>query len=304
MAAGVILRGTIPQALRPGVKTYFGNYEDLPKYCEEIFNVVNSDKNYEDYVQVNNMTFAPAKPEGDGTSFDSIAQGYTRKLTNVSYAKGFIITREAKADGRYFDMMKRGIYALGLAAYQTTETLAANVFNNGFTLANGGDGVALLATDHPTLSGNQSNELAVSADFSEGAVEDLSIQIRKAQDDAGNQISLQADLLFGAPDQVFEFERLLKSQLRVDTANNDINTVRNMSIFPKGYVTNPFLTDSDAFFMRTTGSASEGLIFQKREALEFSKDNDFDTDNEKYKIFFRQVFGNDDWRAVYGSPGA
>jgi len=302
--AGVIIRGTIPQATRPGVKKYWGNYEKLPKYCEEIYNTVSSDKNYEDYVQVNNMDKAPAKDEGDGVVYDDVTQGYTTKLTNVSYAKGFIISREARDDFRYFDTMKRGIYALGLAAYQTTEVLAANVFNNGFTSAVGGDGKALLATDHPTGSGDQSNELAVSADFSEAAVEDLSIQIRKAQDDAGNQISLQADLLFGAPDNVFEFERLLKSQLRVDTANNDVNAVRNMSIFPKGYVTNPFLTDADAFFMRATGSAANGLIYQKRQALEFSKDNDFDTDNEKYKIFFREVFLWDDWRAVYGSPGA
>lgn len=302
--AGVILRGTIPQANRPGVKDYWGNYEKLPKYCEEIFTTVNSDKNYEDYVQVNNMGLTAAKPEGDSVPFDAIAQGYTTKLTNVSYAKGFIITREARDDGRYFDMMKRGIYALGLSAYQTTETLAANVFNNGFTSATGGDGKALLATDHPTLSGDQSNELTVSADFSEASVEDISIAIRKAKDDAGNQISLQSDLLFGAPDNIFEFERLIKSTLRVDTANNDINAVRNMGVFPKGYVTNPFLSDTDAWFIRTTGSAANGLIYQKRQALEFGKDNDFDTDNEKYKIFFREVFFFDDWRSVYGSPGA
>jgi len=304
MSSGVIIRGTIPKATRPGVKTYWGNYEKLPKYCEEIFNVVNSERNYEEYVQINNMGLTPAKPEGSATTFDSIAQGFTTRLTNVSYSKGFIISREARDDDRYFDVMKRGIYALGLAAYQTTETLAANVFNNGFTSAIGGDGKELLATDHPTISGNQSNELAVSADFSEASVEDLSIQIRKAKDDAGNQISLTSDLLFGTPDLIFEFERLLKSQLQTDTANNDINAVRNMTIFPKGFVTNPFLTDADAFFIRTNGSAAEGLIYQKRAPLEFSKDNDFDTDNEKYKIFFREVFQWDDWRSVYGSPGA
>lgn len=301
---GVIIRGTIPKSTRPGVKKYWGNYEKLPKYCEEIFTVVNSDRNYEEYVQINNMGLAPAKPEGSSVTYDEVSQGYTTRLTNVSYSKGFIISYEANKDGRYFDVMKRGIYALGLAAYQTTETLAANVFNNGFTSAIGGDGKELLATDHPSIAGVQSNELAVSADFSEASVEDLSIQIRKAQDDAGNQISLTPDLLFGAPDLVFEFERLLKSQLQIGTANNDINAIRNMTIFPKGYVTNPFLTDADAFFMRTNGSAAEGLIYQKREAISFSKDNDFDTDNEKYKIFFREVFQWDDWRSVYGSPGA
>lgn len=300
----VMIRGTIPKATRPGVKSYWGNYEKLPKYCEEIFTVVNSDKNYEEYVQINNMGIVPAKPEGSAVAYDALAQGYTTRGTNVSYSKGFIITREAKDDGKYFDVMKRGIYALGLAAYQTTETLAANVFNNGFTTANGGDGKELLATDHPTLNGTQSNELAVSADFSEASVEDLCIQIRKATDDRGNQISLMPDLLFGAPDLQFEFERLLKSQLQSGTASNDINAIRNMGIFPKGYVTNPFLTDADAFFIRTTGSAAEGLIYQKRTPLEFSKDNDFDTDNEKYKIFFREVFLFDDWRSVYGSPGA
>lgn len=302
--SGVIISGTIPKAMRPGVKDYFGVYDELPKYSEQMFEVVTSDKGYEEYVQVNNMGLTPVKPEGEGTKYDGISQGFTQRLTNVPYSKGFIISREAKKDGKYFDMMKRGTYALGLSAYQTTETLAAAVINNGYLSGvNGGDGVTLFNTAHPSISGSQSNTLTVAADFSESSVEDLCIQIRKATDDAGNFISLMPEQLVGAPDLVFEFERLLKSTLRTDSANHDINAIRNMGVFPKGAMTNPFLTDTDQFTIKTTG-VQDGLMYQKREALEFSKDNDFDTDNEKYKIYFREVFSWGDWRDAYGSPGA
>lgn len=302
--AGVIISGTIPKAMRPGVKDYFGKYDELPKYSEMMFNVVQSDKGYEEYVQVNNMGLAPAKPEGSATTYDAVSQGYTQRLTNVAYSKGFVISREAKKDGKWFDIMQRGTYALGMSAYQTTETLAANVFNRGFTSGyNGGDGVILFSTAHPSLSGSQSNTLSVAADFSEASLEDLCIQIRKATDDAGNRIALKPEMLIGPADLEFEFERVLKSILRSDSANNDINAIRNMGLFPKGYIANPFLTDVDAFFVKTSG-VMDGLIYQKREPLEFSKDNDFDTDNEKYKIYFREVFSWGDWREVYGSPGA
>lgn len=300
---GVIISGTIPKAMRPGVKDYFGKYDELPKYSELIFEKTKSDKGYEEYVQINNMGLTPVKPEGEGTKYGGISQGFTQRLTNVPYSKGFIISREAKKDGKYFDIMQRGTYALGMSAYQTTETLAATVINQGYTGATGGDGVVLFSTAHPSLSGNQSNTLAVAADFSETSVEDLCIQIRKATDDAGNHISLMPEQLMGAPDLVFEFERLLKSTLRVDSANHDINAIRNMGTFPKGAITNPFFTDSDQFTIKTTGVV-DGLIYQEREPLEFSKDNDFDTDNEKYKIYFRQVFSWGDWRDAFGSPGA
>ncbi len=301
---GVMISGTIPKGMRPGVKDFFGNYDELPKYSEMMFDVMTSDKGYEEYVQVNNMGLAPVKPEGSAVAYDSLSQGITQRITNVAYAKGFVISREAKKDGKWFDVMKRGTYALGMSAYQTSETLAAKVFNLGFTTGNNGaDGVVLFSTAHPSTSGSQSNTLAVAADFSESSLEDLCIQIRKATDDAGNKISLKPESLIGPADLEFEFERVLKSMLRVDTANNDINAIKSLGLFPKGYIANPFLTDTDAFFIRTSG-VQDGLIFQQREPLEFSKDNDFDTDNEKYKIYFRQAFSWGDFRSTYGSPGA
>ncbi len=302
--AGVIISGTIPKAMRPGVKDYFGKYDELPKYSDMMFDTVSSDKGYEEYVQVNNMGLAPAKAEGQATTYDAVSQGFTQRITNVAYSKGFIISREAKKDGKWFDIMARGTYALGMSAYQTSETLAANVFNRGFTSGyNGGDGVVLFSTAHPSLAGSQSNTLSVAADFSEASLEDLCIQIRKATDDAGNRIALKPESLVGPADLEFEFERVLKSILRSDSANNDINAIKNIGLFPKGYTANPFLTDTDAFFVKTSG-VMDGLIHQEREALEFSKDNDFDTDNEKYKIYFREAYSWGDWRAAFGSPGA
>jgi hypothetical protein len=302
--AGVIISGTIPKALRPGVKKYTGNYDKLPKYNEMMFDVTTSDKGYEEYVQINNMGLTPAKGEGEAVRYDAISQGYTTRLTNVPYAKGIVISREAKADGKFFDVLERGIYALTMSAYQTSQTLGAAVYNNGFSSSfTGGDAKELFSTSHPSLSGSQSNTLSVAADFSEASVEDLCIQIRKAKDSAGNQISLMSELLIGAPDNEFEFERLLKTTGRVDTANNDINAIKNLGKFPKGYIVNPFLSDADAFFIKTSG-IMDGMIYQKREAVEISKDNDFDTDNMKIKIYFRETYLWADWRACYGSPGA
>lgn len=302
--AGIIISGTIPKAMRPGVKDYFGKYDELDKYNEMMFTAISSDKGYEEYVQVNNMGLAPAKPEGSATTYDAISQGYTQRLTNAAYSKGFIISREAKKDGKWFDVMQRGTFALGLSAYQTQQTLAANVFNRGFTSGyNGGDGVVLYSTAHPSINGNQSNTLSVAADWSESSVEDLCIQIAKATDDAGNRISLKPESIIAPVDLEFEIERVLKSILRSGSAENDINAIKNLGKFPKGYICNPFLTDTDAFFIKNSG-VIDGLIYQKREPLEFSKDNDFDTDNEKYKIYFREVYGWSDWRETYGTAGA
>lgn len=303
MAAGVILRASIPQALRPGVKEFWGKYEEHPNYYERLFEKVSSDKNYEEYTQITNMGLVEKKPENSAVKYDEIRQGYTTRIDNNAYARGFIVSREAKKDGKYLDILKRGVYALGFAFRQTKETVAANVYNRGFNSSYvGGDGVELLSTAHPTAVGNQSNELAVAADFSEAAVEDLCIQIEKATDEVGNKIALQTRCLFGTPDNKFEFERLTDSVLRIDSANNDINAIRNMEMFPEGYITNPFLSDADAFFIKT--NAMEGMIHQEREPLEFSMDNDFDTDNHKYKGYERYEFKWADWRGVYGSPGA
>jgi hypothetical protein len=242
--------------------------------------------------------------EGGSTSYDKISQGYTTQGVNVAYSKGFIISREAKDDGKFLDMYERGIYALTTSKFQTTETLAANVYNRGFTSGYvGGDGVVLFSTAHPTADGTQSNTLATAADFSEASVQDLSIQIDNAKDSAGNFIGLRSQMLMGSPNRKFDFERLLKSGGRVDTAENDINAIKTMGIFPKGYICNPFFNDTDAFYIKTSG-VMEGLLHQTRTPLEFSKDNDFDTDNEKYKMYWREKFFWVDWRGAYASPGA
>jgi len=301
----IILRSTIPPANRPDTKSMWGTYDKLPKYSEQIFDTIMSDKNYENYTEVVGMGLTGEKSEGDSTSYDSITQGYTTTGTNVAYSKGFIISREAKDDGKYLDMYARGIYALGMSKYQTTETVAANVLNRGYNSSYlGGDGVVLFSASHPTTDGTQSNTLSVAADFSEVAIQDLVTQIDTAKDSAGNFISLSPQMLIGHPTLKFDFERLLKTTNRVDTAENDINAIKSLGTFPKGYLCNPFLsTDTDAFYIKTSG-VMEGLVHQVRTKLEFAKDNDFDTDNEKYKMYWREKFFWVDWRAMYSSPGA
>lgn len=299
-----LLSGDIPKIYRPGLKKVQGEYDAMTKYSEMIFDVVKSDKNYEEYLIVNDMGNFPVKTEGSAVSYDNISQGAVTRITNVPYAKAFAITREAIDDALALDVFTRSARALARAAYRTTETNAANILNNGSTDAIGADGKALLATDHPTISGDQSNELAVSASISEGSLEDLCILARRMKNDSGMPLDIMTEMLIGAPEQEFEFERLTKSAQQAATANNDINAIRSTRRFPKGYLINPYLTDTNAFFIKTSGYSGEGLVYQKRVEKEVSKEKDFQTDNQEFKMYFREAFLWVDWRAIVGSPGA
>ena len=193
--------------------------------------------------------------------------------------------------------------SLAYSMSQTRENVGANVYNR-FVDTNflGGDAVALGSTAHPSVSGNQSNMLSTAADFSEAALEDLTINILNATDPKGLKISLTPKSLIGPNALVYDFERVLKSDLRVDTANNDINALNHMGVIPEA-INNPYLTDTDAWFIRTNGVES-GMCWFDREPVEFVKDTDFDTDNAKAKAYmrFKPYWG--DWRGVYGSVGA
>jgi hypothetical protein len=172
-------------------------------------------------------------------------------------------------------------------------------FNSGYTF---GDGKEILATDHPTLTGNQSNELSVAADLSEASLEDLVIQIMNAQNSKGLRIALKPQSVIVAPGNFFNAKRILDSALQNDTANNSINVLKNSGSIPGGVVVNHYLTDADAFFVRT--NAPSGMIMFDRKPVEFSQDNDFDTDNLKAKSYMRFSLTVGDFRALYGSPGA
>jgi phage major head subunit gpT-like protein len=246
---------------------------------------------------------APVKNQGGSISYDSETQGITSRLTNVTYALGYVVTMEELQDNLYEMVSKRRAKALAFSMRQTKETVAANILNRGFNSSyTGGDGKELLATDHPTLDGTQSNELTVAADLSEAALEDLLVQIMQAKNSRGLRIALKGDKLIVPPALFYEANRILKSALQNDTANNAINALKATNALPGGIVLNHYLTDSDAWFIKT--NCPEGLIYQERMAMEFEQDNDFDTKNAKAAAVERYVFGWCDWRSIFGTPGA
>jgi hypothetical protein len=299
----VITTGSHPKALWPGVYAWFGaKYDEHPQQYTKLFDIKSSNKNYEELVEQTGFGLAPVKAEGSSTAYDSHAQGVTSRGTNKAYSLGYIVTREEKADNLYTEVSMQRAASLAFSMAQTRENVGANVYNRAFNSSyTGGDGKELCATDHGSLSGNQSNELATAADLSEASLEDLTINIMDAVNSKGLKISLQPKSLIVPTALIYDAQRILESTLRVDSANNDINALRSMSVIPE-VVVNNYLTDSDAWFIRT--NAPSGLCWFDREPVQFTKDEDFDTDNAKAKAYMRFVPFWGDWRGVYGSPGA
>jgi hypothetical protein len=296
--------GNHPKALWPGVLGWFGtSYATHDKEYTQLFDFKSSSKKYEEIVENTTYGLAPVKPEGSGVVYDSNIQGVTSRFTNVAYGLGYVVTREELADNLYMEVSKARAANLAFSMNQTRENVGANVYNRAFSGTYlGADGSSLIASDHSALTGgNQSNILSTNADFSEAALEDLTIQIMNAKNSKNLRIALRPTCLIGNVAQVYEFERVLKSVLRVGTADNDPNALRNLGAIPK-VVTNHYLTDTDAWFIRT--NAPNGLIWFDRESLEFTKDKDFDTDNAKAKAYMRFTTGWADWRGIYGTSGA
>ncbi len=302
--AGVITTGNHPKALWPGIKAWWGrSYNEHPVEWTDLFDRETSDKAYEEDVQVTGFGLAPKKPEGASTHYDSETQGYTTRYTHVAYSLGYIVTYEELRDNLYEVVSRRRAAALAFSMRQTKETVLANVYNRAFSATQvGGDGKELLATDHPTLSGVQSNELAVAADLSEASLEDLTIQIMGATNDRGLKISIMPQSLIVPRQLWFEANRILKSTLQNDTANNAINALKATNALPGGIKVNHYLTDADAWFVRT--NAPRGMICYDREAVSFDQDNDFDTKNAKACAYERYKALWTDFRGLYGSPGA
>lgn len=301
---GVITTGNHPKLLWPGLKALFGTtYDDIPRRYQDVFQVENSDKAYEEIVELSGFGLAPIKAEGASIVYDSTSQGPTSRFTNVVYGLGFIETRESVEDNQYKGRATQRTRALARSMSVTKETVHANILNRAFNSAYvGGDGKPLIATDHPTQGAAQSNKLAVDADLSEASLEDMLIQIRRAQDRRGLPINLTGAKLVVGPGEMFNAKRILGSTLQNDTANNSINAMKSMSMLPGGVVDWVYLTDPDAWFIIT--DVDQGLLSFQRRELEFAKDGDFDTDNFKHKATERYVPGWADWRAVYGSQGA
>lgn len=301
----VITTGNHPAALWPGIARWWGNnYDKFPTEYTDLVDVKKSKKAYEEDVETSGYGLAPVKQQGSATTYDDDLQGFTKRYTHVAYSLGYIVTREERADNLYTEVSMRRVKNLAFSMSQTKENVVANIYNRAFTAAYaGGDGKELLATDHPTRSGTFSNELATPADLSETSIEDLIIQIMGATNSRGLPISLMPRSLIVPRQLMFEATRILKSTLQNDSANNAINALRAMNSIPEGVKVNHYLTDADAWFLRTN-LPDAGLTLWQREAMEFTKDNDFDTDNAKAKAYERYSAGWTDPRCLYGSAGA
>lgn len=304
MSAPIITRGQIAKLLWPGLNARWGtSYAQHAKEYTELVEVFDSDMAYEEEQELTGFGLAPIKTEGASVAYDTQGQGPTARYTHVAYALGFIITHEAMMDNKYekIGMQRTGSLAFSMA--QTKENVVANLYNRGFSSSyTGADGKALLATDHPTLSGNQSNILTTAADLSEASLEDLVTQIGAASNSRGLKIAIRPEKLIVPWGLQFEAARILQSTGQSGSSNNDINALKAMGAFPGGVVVNHYFTDADAYFIRT--NAPEGLKLFQREAVDFAQDNDFDTSNLKYKAYERYSTGWTDWRALYGTAGA
>lgn len=302
--AGTITTGNHPAALWPGVRKFWGaEYKDYSPEYSQIFETVKSRKKYEEDVEITGFGLAPIKNEGAAVEYDSHQQGPTKRYTHVAYGLGYIVTREEMDDNLYMEVSRARVRGLARSMKQTKEIVGANILNRGFdSNFTGADGKELFATDHPSLAGDWSNELATPADLSEAAMEDLLIQIANTRDRRGLRIALMGKCLVVPPNLMFEAERIVKSTLRVATADNDANAMRSMGMLPGGVKVNHYLTDVDAWFIQT--DCPNGLMHFERVGSEFTKDNDFDTQNAKAKSYERYSFGWTDPRGIFGSPGA
>lgn len=302
--AGIITTGSNPHALWPGMQAFWGTYYDEhPLEHMELFDEFKSNKAYEETTGLIGFGLAPIKEQGSSVQYDSQSEGATNRYTNITYALGFIVTHEEQKDNLYLDdMMFDRTRMLAFSMRTTKEIVGANIYNRAFNSSfTFGDGVELIANNHDTGDGTQSNILAVAADISEASLEDMAIQINNATDTRGLQIAIRPRKVIIPTALEFDTCRILKSVLQNDTANNAVNALAAVGAY-EGYTVNHYLTDTDAWFVRTT--APKGMKYFNREDRTLSEDNDFDTVNYKIKQMERYSFGADDFRGIYGSPGA
>lgn len=301
-----ITTGQIAKLLWPGLNAIWGaDYDEHPVEYTDLVDTFDSDRAYEEDQEMTGFGLAPVKPQGSGVSYDTAQQGYTTRYTHTAYALGFIITQEAQDDNLYEKIGMERTSSLAFSMRQTKENVVANMYNRAFNSSyTGGDGKELLATDHPTLGGTFQNELTTAADLSEASLEDMTILIGQATNARGMKIAIKPRSLIIPIQLQFEAMRILQSTGQSGTANNDINALKAMGAFPDGVKVNHYLTDADAWFVRTNIPGRKGLKLFQRKAPSFAQDGDFDTGNIKYKAYERYSFGWTDPRALYGSPGA
>jgi hypothetical protein len=300
-----ISRSQLVKELEPGLNALFGlEYNRYDNEHAEIFTSESSDRAFEEEVMLTGFAGAAIKQEGAGVQFDQASEAYTSRYTHNTIALAFAITEEAIEDNLYDRLASRYTRALARSMSQTKQTIAANVLNNGFdSNYTGGDGVQLLANNHPLANGSTfSNILATAADLNETSLEQSLIDIAGFVDERGLKIALQGRKLIIPKELQFTAERVLRSPLRTSTSDNDINAMLNMGMIPEGYRINHFLTDTDAFFIIT--DAPNGLKNFVRSPIKTAIEGDFDTGNVRFKARERYSFGWSDPRGIFGTPGA
>jgi hypothetical protein len=299
-----ITTGSHPKALWPGVKAWWGrSYNEHKEEYPDLFDIDTSDKAYEEDVEISGFGLFPVKDQGTAITYQGEQQGSVTRFSHVAYASGYIVTYEELQDDLYEVVSKRRAQQLAFAARQTQENVGANVYNRAFNSAYPiGDGTALINASHPILSGaTQSNLLTTAADLSETSLEDMIIQIGQATNSVGLKVSVLPQSLHIPVQLWFEANRVLKSTLQNDTANNAINVLKATNALPKGIIQNHYFTSATAWFVRT--NVPRGMIWYNREEMSFDQDNDFSTKNALAAAYMRFSCGGVDFRGIYGTPG-
>tara|TARA_R100000005_G_C5000113_1_gene206934 strand:- start:2963 stop:3874 length:912 start_codon:yes stop_codon:yes gene_type:complete len=301
-----ISRAQLLKELLPGLNALFGlEYAKYGEEHKEIFESESSDRSFEEETKLSGFSAAPVKDEGSAIEYDNAQESWTARYTHETIAMGFSVTEEAIEDNLYDSLSSRYTKALARAMAYTKQVKAASVLNNAFTGSGVtyGDGKVLCATDHPLVSGgSNSNTPATAADLNETSLEAAVIQIAGWTDERGLLIAAKPRKLVVPPNLMFVATRLLDTEGRVGTADNDINALRNNGSVPEGYTVNHYLTDTDAWFLMT--DVPNGLKHFVRTPMQTSMDADFDTGNSRYKARERYSFGVSDPLGIFGSPGA
>ena len=298
-----ISRAQLAKELEPGLNALFGlEYDRYENEHSEIFDEETSDRAFEEEVMLAGFTTAPVKEEGSAITFDSAQETYTARYTMETIALAFSITEEAIEDNLYDRLASRYTKALARSMAQTKQIKAASILNNAFSTSSPiGDGAALCSSSHPSLSGNQRNQLSTAADLNETSLEQMLIDISGITDERGLKVAIRGTKLIIPKELQFIAERLMATNLRTATADNDINALRSMGMLPQGASVNHFLTDTDAFFIKT--DAPNGFKLFNRSPIKTAMEGDFDTGNMRFKARERYSFGVSDWRCVFGTAG-
>ncbi len=299
-----ISRAQLLKELLPGLNALFGlEYKRYAEEHKEIYETETSERSFEEEVKLSGFQAAPVKNEGAAIAYDNGQEAWTARYTHETIAYGFSITEEAMEDNLYDSLSARYTKALARSMAYTKQVKAAYPLNNGFTSYNSGDGVTLFSTAHPLVSGGyNSNRPATAADLNETSLEAAVIQIAAWTDERGLLIAARPRKLIIPPANMFVATRLLETELRTGTADNDINAIKSNGSIPEGYTVNHFLTDPNAWFLTT--DVPNGMKHFVRSPLATSMDGDFDTGNARYKARERYSFGVSDPLGIFGSPGS